>query len=486
MTGKLYLKPWYLLLLPLFFVWHGYVDNFGLIPPKELLTQLLIYLGSAGVLFFFCWLIFKNFARAAFFSFLLMAFNFFFGFFHDGLKSFFSNAFIHKYSVLAGAGLVFFLAIGIYINKKKLQLRKTSLYLNLLFCILIIFDLPVFIKKSTFSSRWNARPELKDLSICGKRELPDIYLIVADDYAGKKELADILHYDNTDFYDSLKARGFFVANNSRSNYNHTTYSIGSLLNMAYLPLKPKQVRRADHSYALALTLDNKVTSFLSDAGYEIHNYSPLAIKNEVARNRYSFIPPRISIITSQTFLNRLNKEVLENLDSRFLKNKAFKWFRYNQYVYEQSMRVVKENRPGRKFVYTHLELPHYPYYYDKNGKLYPFEKILNELPCNSISYLEYLKYTNGMLLKFVDEIIRNNRTPPIIILMSDHGHRCLPDSISSSYIFLNLLSVNIPDKNYLFFNDSLSNVNVFRSIFNTAFCQQLPMLKDSTIETFEY
>jgi len=225
---------------------------------------------------------------------------------------------------------------------------------------------------------------------------------------------------------------------------------------------------------------------LKNAGYAIYNYSPLAIKDEVARNRYSFIPPRKSLITSQTLVNRLNKEVLANLDSRVLKNKAFKWFRYNQHVYEQSIRAVKDTGPGQKFVYTHLELPHYPYYYDKDGKLYPLEKIFNDVPCNTISYIEYLKYTNRILLQLVDEIMHNNRTPPIIILMSDHGYRCIPDSISSSYLFLNLFSVNLPDKNYSFFNDSLTNVNVFRSIFNTAFCQQLPMLKDSTIETSEY
>lgn len=486
MAGKLFLKPWYFLLLPLFFVWHGYVINLGLIPLTEIFTLLLIYLGCAVILFFLFRLIFKNNAKAAFFSFLLMGFNFFFGYIHDNLRSFFPNLIVLKYSFLLGAGLVFFIILGILFRKKKWELQNVSVYLNLLFCIFIVYDLAIFTKKSTETSRWDTQTDFRDLSVCGKKNFPDIYLVVADDYAGSKELNDFLHYDNSSFYDSLKARGFFIVNNSRSNYNHTTYSIGSLLNMSYLPLKPKQVDRADHGYALSLVLDNKVTSFLKNAGYTIYNYSPLAIKDEVARNQYSFIPPRISLITAQTLINRLNKEVLANLDSRVLKNRAFKWFRYNQHVYEQSMRAVRDTSANHKFVYTHLELPHYPYYYDKDGNLYSLDKIFSEVPCNTVSYLEYLKYTNRMLLQLIDEIKGNNKTPPIIILMSDHGFRCIPESLSPSYLFMNLLSINMPDKNYLFFNDTMSNVNIFRSIFNTVFCQQLPLLKDSTVRTLVY
>jgi len=101
-------------------------------------------------------------------------------------------------------------------------------------------------------------------------------------------------------------------------------------------------------------------------------------------------------------------------------------------------------------------------------------------PGDRAKYIQYLRYTNTVLLKIVDEIIQSNKTPPVIILMSDHGFRWLPGG-DDTYAFSNLFSIYLPDKNYGLFNDSITNVNVFRALLNAKFCQQLPMLKDTCI-----
>ncbi|MCW3118423.1 MAG: synthase family protein, partial [Chitinophagaceae bacterium] len=62
---------------------------------------------------------------------------------------------------------------------------------------------------------------------------------------------------------------------------------------------------------------------------------------------------------------------------------------------------------------------------------------------------------------------------------SDHGYRCFPAG-TVSHAFVNLFSVYLPDKNYIQFNDSITNVNVFRALFNTAFDEQFPMLESKS------
>jgi hypothetical protein len=63
---------------------------------------------------------------------------------------------------------------------------------------------------------------------------PDIYYIIVDAYAGESVLKEVYGFDNQPFVNSLKNRGFFVADDSRSNYHLTELSLASSLNMTHL------------------------------------------------------------------------------------------------------------------------------------------------------------------------------------------------------------------------------------------------------------
>jgi hypothetical protein len=319
-----------------------------------------------------------------------------------------------------------------------------------------------------------------------KKKLPDVYLIVADEYAGIKNLADVCGFDNSPFYDSLRMRNFFVASHSRSNYNYTTYSIASLLNMEYLPLNKKQVEKADHTYALNRILKNKVTSIFRKAGYQIRNYSAFDIGTPDILHTNSFIPSRTTFITEQTLLSRLKKDVWMNAIRILGFRKILRYYllenlRYNQKIYELAVQNIRRADARPEFVYIHLQLPHYPYYYDSSGRLYPLEKISQDTPGNTKSYVQYVQYTNPILLTLIDQIFKHQVAPPVIILMSDHGYRSFPEKLGNRVVFLNLFSVYLPDKNYHLFHDSVTNVNTFRLLFNSAFNQALPLMKDSTL-----
>ena len=112
MTEKSFLpKPWFPFFLSLFFVLHGFTENFFLIPIKDALRLLLTYeISTIGLIFLF-WLYFKSIIKAALFTFFLMGFNFFFGYLYDMLKSFFSTfyfpgSFTLKYTVIISVVLL--------------------------------------------------------------------------------------------------------------------------------------------------------------------------------------------------------------------------------------------------------------------------------------------------------------------------------------------------------------------------------------------
>ena len=110
----------------------------------------------------------------------------------------------------------------------------------------------------------------------------------------------------------------------------------------------------------------------------------------------------------------------------------------------------------------------------------PLEKLGGLNRVNANDYIEYLQYGNKRLLELIDNILAGSVSPPLIIVLSDHGFRHPEKKADPAYDFINLNAVYFPDGNYSQFYDSISNVNQFRLIFNQYFGQRLPMLKDST------
>jgi hypothetical protein len=125
-------------------------------------------------------------------------------------------------------------------------------------------------------------------------------------------------------------------------------------------------------------------------------------------------------------------------------------------------------------------MPHYPYYYDKDGKERPFEELVEGKQIDQAAYIGYLQYSNGRLLELIDHIRSHSQAPPIIILMGDHGFRHFTAPVEHRYYFLNHTSVYLPTQDYPAFRDSLGTVNFFRAMLNTQFGQHLEYLKDST------
>ena len=63
---------------------------------------------------------------------------------------------------------------------------------------------------------------------------PDVYFIVLDAYARNDVLTEVYETDTSAFLDTLRDEGFYVADESYSNYAMTHLSLAATLNMRYL------------------------------------------------------------------------------------------------------------------------------------------------------------------------------------------------------------------------------------------------------------
>jgi hypothetical protein len=82
---------------------------------------------------------------------------------------------------------------------------------------------------------------------------------------------------------------------------------------------------------------------------------------------------------------------------------------------ENVIRAVKERASEKtnvpKFVYAHLMMPHYPYYFDSKNRPLPIQNLLPGQETNKENYTEYLQYCNSRILGLVDNIVSNSVLP---------------------------------------------------------------------------
>ena len=479
-------KPLFHLLFPVFFVFHGFTVYYNSVPVSEALWLTLQYFGVSILIAGLLWLLYRDIIKASVATFLIMAFHFFFGNFLDFLKDHLPQN-ILRYRYIFPFSVFIFLLLFIWLKKRKKSLFMITFYLNILLTILIIVDAGwLIIKIPAIKEKKVFRLEAEGFITCDTCRKPDIFFIIPDQYAGYTSLKDVLGFDNIDFENKLKARGFYIAKKSISNYNFTPFSVASTLNMDLLSLKKGQQNYSTVGYSYEVIRNSRVLKFLSSTGYRFYNCSIFDFDDQPAHKYSAFLPYGIKLVTAQTLTTRLTDDFRQDiLDGKLglkkLQEKiAYDNLHFNDEIMDLTAKIATEKINEPKFVYTHLMMPHYPYYFDSKGNPLPIEKLGGLNRVNANDYIEYLQYGNKRILKLIDNILAGSVSPPLIIVLSDHGFRHPEKRADPAYDFFNLNAVYFPDGNYSQFYDSISNVNQFRLIFNQYFGQRFPLLKDST------
>jgi hypothetical protein len=442
----------------------------------------------------FSWFFFRNWTKAAVITGVWMSFYFFFAALHEFLKDNAPVKFLSKYSFLLSAFFIVLVIVFIQLKKIKKPFLRSTLFFNVLFGVYILVDASGIVYKVI-------NPHEKSLSvygfarqnhykICDTCKKPDIFLLLMDEYTNSQTLKNKYEFDNSPFDSFLVEKGFQIQAHSRSNYNYTPFSMSATLNMSFIEgiKNIKEVSADDYATCGLLVRDNEVIKFLDAHGYDIVNYSVFDLAGNPSMVEQSFLPLKTKLITDRTLFARMNKDIGWLLMGYY----PFKWFRRNyilrhrdnnrefQELVEES---AKEKKPKPRFIYAHFYMPHPPYYFDRYGQPTDPGVIYKQYKTDpTLSYLDYLLYTNERIKEMITTI-RTNSPDAIIILMSDHGYRKRFNKTDTEpqHFFSNLNAIFYPDHNYAGLYDSITNVNLFRVILNKNFNQHFPLEKDSSI-----
>ena len=470
-----------LFLLPTFFVLHEYYSLYPAIPVYQIIAILCQFIFIAACLFILSFLIYRKLDKAAIYGLLLLFIYVFFGALYDFMKRSFGAHFFTSYIFIIPFLLALLILIGFYIKRRNSQSKRFFIFTNLLFIILIAFDFFTFLQIRTERNENKVTATPIQIKHSNQTYKPDIYLIIADEYAGLTTLKEIFEFDNSKFVKGLQIRNFHFLNQTTSNYNATIFSMASMLNLGYLKLMNDKITLQNTLECSNLLNENVLVKFLQSNGYAFHNFSPFDVSNQSKAIRIYFFPTFEELFISQTITERIRKDIGYNfMSAKKIKELENHNLRNDSVVDILTRNVVKES-VSPKFVYTHFNMPHHPFFINKDTNSSHYGQLVLSKDQDKRSYINYLEFANKKLLDLIDFIKKKSANPPIILLMSDHGWRGNETSAQNDLQFANINAIHLPDSNYKYFYDGMSNVNQMRMLLNTYFAQNLSRLADTTI-----
>ena len=288
-----------------------------------------------------------------------------------------------------------------------------------------------------------------------------------------------------------------MASHSRANYDETPLCMASSLNMEYLD---SLARRAGSAGSL-------------EACHEIVNDN--AVARHLARLGYRFVykgsgAGQSTVETADLELNRETEtEIPHDSQGSLFRPDPDSPRHHPRYDLHRALITgvftslgAASRLPFRKFVFAHVMAPHPPFVFGEDGQaVYPrgamtlsdasWLRLSYTREAYAKAYIAQLQHVNALTLNAIDTVIKQSKTPPIIVVQGDHGSRMTLDwssldhtDVRETFSILNAYYVPKRAERQLY--DSISPVNSFRIVLSSVFGEKLALLKDrsyySTVE----
>ena len=499
--------PWFYILLtfyPLLFLW---TTNISAIDPAVVIRPFIVTLLGSAVLCAILYASFRDSRKAGLVGGLMLAAFFSYGHVYYSARSEVALKILSHHSTLIPMYLVLF-GLGIWgitrINKYGSVIR----YLNLASFVLVLIQV-IQLSYSYVGTFYEARRPValqSGLTVTNNRgDLPDIYLIVLDSYTREDALKQNLRFDNSQFIGQLENMGFFVAHCSRSNYRFTLGSIASTLNMKYFP----QAYASDFASSTfwAVINNNEARRQLESVGYKTVSFQgddPRVALTD-ANVLFEVNRPAMDFSSLHTFeamyMQSTAMIILRDANTRLKISQYFGVHTKSQKISSVDFSGMSpDNRDlirehvtaqlffldklpdvpdiaGPKFTYAHISIPHFPYVFSPDGKMLTDPGFYSGANGDAVNvefqkqgYLSQVQYINKRIIPILQTIIEKSKTPPIIVLMGDHG---LGDN--NRYTILNAYYLPNGFKGVY---ETITPVNSFRVILNDYFGANYPLLPD--------
>lgn len=495
-------RPFFLFLLPIFFIYSGYNELFGFLSFTFVLLNYVVIQIAVLLLYFVTSRLLKNKDKGAVVTLIISLFTLTYGYIHDTAKSWnILPPIFTSFAVILPLILLLFLGLFFYVKKRKTNFSEFFLFLNILFLILPLSEIPHSVKRfnlhksvqNLIDFRFDSYNEYKRMAKSQVENKPDIYFLVFDAMASSESLQSQLALNNFQLDTFLREKGFYVSTHAAANYNWTIHSLSTTFNMNYLPnwIAPVMNDPKVYFWGSASILSNSLFSILKDEGYVIKNYQPISFDNPDWKSDSYFNELRNKHYYYKTLPGRVWRDIFWNyskINLQFIKDKQLQLvaerMKEKKRDFDSTISYIKNScslSGQQKFIYGHFMLPHEPYIFNENGSLRtPAEVMGGKKGDGIIGYKKQAQYASTVVQNLVDYIQLHNKQNSIIVIAGDHGYRTNAGN-QTGYTFKNLNAIYFPDQKYQQLYDSMSLVNTFRIVLNKSLHTNFPLLKDSSI-----
>jgi hypothetical protein len=401
--------------------------------------------------------------------------------------------------------LLVVVAAGFALRRTRRDVTPVLVWANLTAAILLVMALPA--AGIQVAQRAQERPLVApagglDLSRGGAGGLdrrPDIYYIVLDCLGRPDVLSRIYHCDLTPFTTALQRSGFHVLAEGRTNYSQTVHSLGSTLNMTYLPGGAGR-SRGSYRRGLAESIRHSgVAAALAGAGYRTvvvnSGYSGTSgIKaDEHVRPWWALREFTMSLL-EETPLGDAGEVArrIPCLRNRVVDPRVMLHVGRIRYGLERIPQLARESE-APVFVFAHMLMPHPPFVMDRTGhitgkyaqvfSLADRKATARQREAYLAGYREQTLYIASQMERVVAAILANPGREAVIIIQGDHGPGFGLDSSSVERTDLEerlsiFNAIRVPPGYDFRPWPGMTPVNTFRLLFNTLFGTRLEHLED--------
>ena len=165
--------------------------------------------------------------------------------------------------------ICFLLALAISLSL-LLKFRKKLFGLNKILNIFASLILGMIVLNFLINKIPTIQPATKfpvNTALIQKKQYPNVYHILLDAYTNEDTLKNLYKFDNSEFYNKLKQKGFIHFPNSYSTYGGTLFSTTSMLNFG------KEHKNLTESYLLRELKNNEVWQSFKVNNFDIQLFS---------------------------------------------------------------------------------------------------------------------------------------------------------------------------------------------------------------------
>jgi len=495
---KLLTLPMYPFLIAAYSVIALLAFNISEVNAGIAVRPLIVMLAGCGVLFACMRLIFKNWQKAGLITGIWIFLFIIYGHLYHYLENTsFVNGSLGRHRIILPVFLLMAGASLFLVWRRKMVSDRISQVFNILGIFLLIYpsfhlvnSIITSEKGQKEASQWTfSQPALQPVN---PENLPDVYYIVLDTYTSSKALARDFSFDNSEFEAKLKEMGFYVAECSQTNYPYTQGAITATLNLDYLPELTKRLETINAEDNIWVLLKQSlVRNQLERLGYQTVAFetsydwsriedADIYLGQAQSALLWQQMDPFEKMWVDSTALLVLSDVgiVTRKEDDNILNHPMSDHIQKQLFVLKTLPDIA--NNPDPTFTFAHILIPHVPYVFAADGTILTDNGFFGTEKAGPINedylqkgYTGEIAFINKQMESILSKILARSDTPPIIVLMGDHGVR---DDNRVKILY----AVYLPDGADNLMYPSITPVNTFRVIFDRYFGTSYGLLPDIT------